>query len=318
MANIIEFLFNEEQAIRTALINDEAWFMGADVAQALGYTKPRNAILEHVDLEDKKTINLQKLFKNQSSALNQGGTGNLNENVCSEEKCNENGGLKNPFKNQSSGVNHTPYYQGNPNAVFINESGLYALIFSSKLSQAKEFKRWVTSEVLPSLRKHGSYCCKENLLSDERNSSLFDVLSCNNDIDAGKQGSEAGSMLFSMLNNQSMSCTKVFEELKAFNHNLNQLKQLNPAMLRFFLYSFTASLRYEAMCCEARSRMLMRIEGIVEELSAVNKDENLNKEYKGKACDRLLKRLFKAITGAEKEIEELTLPYALIKKGGAA
>ena len=283
MSNIIEFLFNDEQAIRTALINDEAWFMGADVAGALGYSDPKAAIRDHVDFEDKRTVN-----------------------------------LKNLFKNQSSGVNHTPYYQGNPNAVFINESGLYALIFSSKLPQAKEFKRWVTSEVLPSLRKQGSYCCKENLLSDERNSSLFDVLSCNNGIDAGKQGSEAGSMLFSMLNNQSMSCTKVFEELKAFNHNLNQLKQLNPAMLRFFLYSFTASLRYEAMCCEARSRMLMRIEGIVEELSAVNKDENLNKEYKGKACDRLLKRLFKAITGAEKEIEELTLPYALIKKGGAA
>ncbi len=87
---------------------------------------------------------------------------------------------------------------------------------------------------------------------------------------------------------------------------------------RVCVYSFTASLRYEAMCCEARSRMLMRIEGIVEELSAVNKDENLNKEYKGKACDRLLKRLFKAITGAEKEIEELMVPYALIKKGGAA
>ena len=283
MSNIIEFLFNEEKAIRTALINDEAWFMGADVAGALGYSDPKAAIRDHVDFEDKRTVN-----------------------------------LKNLFKNQSSGVNHTPYYQGNPNAVFINESGLYALIFSSKLPQAKEFKRWVTSEVLPSLRKHGSYSCNDNLLSDQRNSSLFDVLSCNNGIDAGKQGSEAGSMLFNMLNNQSMSCTKVFEELKAFNHNLNQLKQLNPAMLRFFLYSFTASLRYEAMCCEARSRMLMRIEGIVEELSAVNKDENLNKEYKGKACDRLLKRLFKAITGAEKEIEELTLPYALIKKGGAA
>ena len=251
MSNIIEFLFNDEQPIRTALINDEAWFMGADVAQALGYTKPRNAILEHVDSEDKKTINLQKLFKNQSSALNQGGISNLNENV-----------------------NKWEYTQGNPNAVFINESGLYALIFSSKLPQAKEFKRWVTSEVLPSLRKQGSYSCNDNMLSEERNSSLFDVLSCNNDIDAGKQGSEADSMLFDMLNNQSISCSKVFEELKAFNHNLNQLKQLNPAMLRFFLYSFTASLRYEAMCCEARSRMLMRIEGIVEELSAVNKDEN--------------------------------------------
>ena len=112
MSNIIEFLFNDEQAIRTALINDEAWFMGADIAHALGYVNAPKAIQMHVDIEDKKTINLQKFFKNQSS-----------------------------FPNRDGNI------QGNPNAVFINESGLYALIFSSKLPQAKEFKRWVTSEV---------------------------------------------------------------------------------------------------------------------------------------------------------------------------
>lgn len=43
------------------------------------------------------------------------------------------------------------------NTIIINESGLYSLILSSKLPQAKEFKRWVTSEVLPSIRKHGAY-----------------------------------------------------------------------------------------------------------------------------------------------------------------
>lgn len=47
--------------------------------------------------------------------------------------------------------------QGNPNLVIINESGVYALIFGSKLPAAKKFKRWVTSEVLPSIRKTGSY-----------------------------------------------------------------------------------------------------------------------------------------------------------------
>lgn len=47
--------------------------------------------------------------------------------------------------------------QGNPNLVIINESGVYALIFGSKLPKAKKFKRWVTSEVLPSIRKTGSY-----------------------------------------------------------------------------------------------------------------------------------------------------------------
>lgn len=47
--------------------------------------------------------------------------------------------------------------KGNPNQTVINESGLYALIFGSKLESAKRFKHWVTSEVLPSIRKTGSY-----------------------------------------------------------------------------------------------------------------------------------------------------------------
>lgn len=47
--------------------------------------------------------------------------------------------------------------------VFINESGLYSLVLSSKLPTAKQFKRWVTNEVLPSIRKHGAYMTKETL-----------------------------------------------------------------------------------------------------------------------------------------------------------
>lgn len=47
--------------------------------------------------------------------------------------------------------------QGNPNITVINESGLYSLILSSKLPAAKDFKRWVTSEVLPAIRKTGKY-----------------------------------------------------------------------------------------------------------------------------------------------------------------
>lgn len=54
---------------------------------------------------------------------------------------------------------------GSQNTTIINESGLYSLILSSKLPKAKEFKRWVTSEVLPSIRKHGAYAVDE-LLSD--------------------------------------------------------------------------------------------------------------------------------------------------------
>lgn len=54
---------------------------------------------------------------------------------------------------------------GNPNKVIINESGLYSLVLRSKLTEAKKFKRWVTSEVLPSIRKYGMYAT-DDLLND--------------------------------------------------------------------------------------------------------------------------------------------------------
>lgn len=96
--------------IRTIEISGEPWFVGKDVATALGYAKTENAIARHVDKEDKTLTPLQ-------------------------------GGC-------STGVQNT---------TIINESGLYSLILSSKLPSAKEFKHWVTSEVLPSIRKTGGY-----------------------------------------------------------------------------------------------------------------------------------------------------------------
>lgn len=53
--------------------------------------------------------------------------------------------------------------RGNPNMTIINESGLYSLVLSSKLPGAKKFKRWVTSEVLPSIRKHGTYMTSDTI-----------------------------------------------------------------------------------------------------------------------------------------------------------
>lgn len=96
--------------VRTTVIDGEPWFVGKDVAVALGYAKPENAISNHVDDEDK------------TSTLIQG-----------------------------SGSNYKS------KATLINESGLYSLVLSSKLPTAKKFKRWVTSEVLPTIRKTGSY-----------------------------------------------------------------------------------------------------------------------------------------------------------------
>lgn len=95
--------------IRSMEIGGEPWFVGKDVATALGYAKPRNAIERHVDSEDKKDAPIQGTL---------GGTQSM---------------------------------------TIVNESGLYSLILGSKLDGAKRFKRWVTSEVLPAIRKTGAY-----------------------------------------------------------------------------------------------------------------------------------------------------------------
>ncbi len=64
-------------------------------------------------------------------------------------------------------VIHDGNKRGNPNQTIINESGLYSLILGSKLTKAKEFKRWVTKEVLPSIRQNGGYIANQENLSEE-------------------------------------------------------------------------------------------------------------------------------------------------------
>ena len=98
--------------IRAMLIDDKPYFVGKDVAKALGYTDPNQTIRDHVDEEDR-----------------------LNS------------------KTQS----HFDFELGQRGGWLINESGLYSLILSSKLPSAKAFKRWVTSEVLPTIRETGTY-----------------------------------------------------------------------------------------------------------------------------------------------------------------
>ena len=112
----------EGKNVRTMVLNEEPWFVGRDIAEALEYKKTRNAIERHVDDEDKQTL----LWRD----------------------CPETG--------------RTKIWKGNDhsNKVIINESGMYSLIFGSKLKSAKKFKHWVTSEVLPELRKTGSYNMK--------------------------------------------------------------------------------------------------------------------------------------------------------------
>ena len=112
--------------VRIVQIGNEPWFVGKDVATALGYGEGKslaNAVANHVDVEDKGVTKMM-----------------------------------------------TP--GGKQNVTIINESGLYSLIMSSKLPQAKAFKRWVTSEVLPTIRKHGAYLT-DNALEEALTSPDF-------------------------------------------------------------------------------------------------------------------------------------------------
>ena len=109
MNELMVFNNAEFGQVRTMEINGEPWFVGKDVAAALGYERATKAISDRVDKEDIDEI---------------------------------------PIQDSIGRMQKTP---------IINESGVYALIFGSKLPNAKKFKHWVTSEVLPTIRKTGSY-----------------------------------------------------------------------------------------------------------------------------------------------------------------
>lgn len=117
MNNLQLFDF-EGNKVRTLKINDEPYLVGNDVAKILGYSNYRNAVVDHVDDEDKLRTQIKYAGQNREVTV-------------------------------------------------INESGLYSLILSSKMPNAKKFKHWVTSEVLPAIRKHGAY------MTDEK---AFDVV----------------------------------------------------------------------------------------------------------------------------------------------
>lgn len=116
-------IFESEEfgQVRTIVIDNEPWFVGKDVAKALGYKDSSDALKKHVGDDDKLTRRFA-----------------------------------------DSGQNRKMYV--------INESGLYSLIFGSKLESAKRFKHWVTSEVLPSIRRTGNYISNE----DQLRLGLFD------------------------------------------------------------------------------------------------------------------------------------------------
>ena len=112
MNEVRRFSSLEFGQIRTMVIEGQPWFVGKDVARALGYKNISDALNKHVFDEDKGVA-----------------------------KCDTLG--------------------GNQIMTIVSESGMYSLIFGSKLERAKSFKHWVTSKVLPDIRKTGMYATDE-------------------------------------------------------------------------------------------------------------------------------------------------------------
>lgn len=127
--NDLQVFTNERLGkVRVMQVKGQPYFVGKDIAEALGYSNSRDALAKHVHEDDKITVAIRDGKK------------------------------------------------GNPNQVCINESGMYALIFGSELETAKEFKHWVTSEVLPSIRKTGGYNAQ---VSDEYKSKRLEIMMIN-------------------------------------------------------------------------------------------------------------------------------------------
>ena len=162
--NELQIFKNEEFGeVRTVTIDGDPWFVGKDVASALGYANASKAVSAHINEEDRilKTL----------------------------EADSQNG---NVVKTQTA---------------LINESGLYSLILSSKLSSAKRFKHWVTSEVLPSIRKHGVYAVDELLADPDMAIKAFTAL---------KEEREKNKLL--QADNQRMKPKEIFADAVSTSH----------------------------------------------------------------------------------------------------
>lgn len=127
MSSVKIFENKEFGEIRTVMVDGVPWFVGKDVAGALGYADSTGAVRKRTDEEDRGVAKMD-----------------------------------------------TP--SGAQELVIINESGLYSLILGSKLPSAKQFKRWVTSEVLPSIRQIGTYAIKREIMPTEHPGEVANLI----------------------------------------------------------------------------------------------------------------------------------------------
>ena len=177
MSNIEIFNNPKFGSVRSLEINNEPWFVGKDIAEALGYSDTNKAVAMHVDDDDKK----------------------LNDKT-------------------------SPSF-GQRGATIINESGLYSLVLSSKLPEAKEFKHWITSDVLPSIRKHGMYATDDTIEQIMNNPEFgIKLLTALKDEREKRKEAEGTVAILSHVN-KTYTMTEIAKEL-----NMNSAQQLNKTL----------------------------------------------------------------------------------------
>ena len=120
------FQHEEFGQVRVVMIDGVPWFVGKDIAVALGYHNPAEALQDHVPDKCKRVLTAKQMASNQDASEMQG--------IFADEKM---GGVQ--------------------RLTFVTEAGLYRLVLRSKLPKAEEFSDWVCEEVLPSIRRTGSY-----------------------------------------------------------------------------------------------------------------------------------------------------------------
>ena len=173
MTNMLEKKFtNKDLGIELKSFIDKqqnVWFLGKDVAEILGYSNVRKAIWNHVDSEDKK-----QLFTYHTSVPKTGTVAKSHTSVSktgtvakSHTSVSKTGTVA---KSHTSVPKTGTVAPSGSMCAYINESGFYSLVLSSKLETAKKFKRWITSQVLPSIRKYGFY-----KMFDNPNNKMFKI-----------------------------------------------------------------------------------------------------------------------------------------------
>ena len=199
----IKTFFSALFGMLTVLVDNstkEIWFLNDEVCKALGYANPRDAFYRHVDFEDRKALKYVDCRDSRQSKL-----------------------WSNPMDKHDK--------------MLINESGLYSLIFGSRLDSCKEFKHWITSEVLPSIRENGGYILgQENLSEEEQNNLKAEITSLQDKVEVLTNKNTQLERKINHLNKEtvklrtdsddlSMMCEKLIDETISYINELRALKQ---------------------------------------------------------------------------------------------